>query len=81
MTGRRMGFCAGFSIPGFGNRGGFGGMGFGRGRGCFRGWAPQQAAPAPEAERDYLNSRAEALQAELDSIRERLSAMEKDETS
>jgi len=56
-------------------------MGFGRGRGCFRGWAPQQAAPVPEAERDYLNSRAEALQAELDSIRERLSAMEKDETS
>jgi prefoldin subunit 5 len=56
-------------------------MGFGRGRGRFQAWPAQQAAPAPETERNYLNSRADALQAELDSIRKRLSEIEKGETS
>lgn len=81
MTGRRMGFCAGFSLPGFSNRGGFGGMGAGRGRGWLQAWPAQQAVPTPEAERNYLNSRADSLQAELDSIRKRLSAIENGETS
>lgn len=36
MTGRRAGYCAGFGVPGFVNRG-FGGF-FGRGRGGGRGW-------------------------------------------
>lgn len=35
-TGRGMGYCSGYSAPGFMNPGpGFGGFGFGRGRGCF----------------------------------------------
>ncbi|KPJ72306.1 hypothetical protein AMJ52_06745 [candidate division TA06 bacterium DG_78] len=48
MTGRGVGYCAGYSMPGYANpipgRGGFGyGRGFGRGRGWFgrgggRGW-------------------------------------------
>jgi len=36
-TGRGAGFCAGFAVPGFVNRG-FGGGWFGRGRGGGRGW-------------------------------------------
>lgn len=42
MTGRRAGFCAGYSVPGYANPGfgrGFGyGRGFGRGRGWGRGF-------------------------------------------
>lgn len=64
MTGRRMGFCTGA---------GFGLMGLGRGRGWFFGNPFQGAAPIPEDDRNHLKSRAEALQAELESIRKRLS--------
>lgn len=42
MTGRRMGYCAGYNTPGYANpvfgRGGFGQRWFGRGRG-YRYWA------------------------------------------
>lgn len=39
MTGRAAGYCAGFGVPGFANRGlGFGRGWFGRGRGGGRGW-------------------------------------------
>jgi hypothetical protein len=39
MTGRAMGYCAGYGVPGFLNRwGGFGGRGMGGGRGFGRGW-------------------------------------------
>lgn len=37
MTGRGAGFCAGFGVPGFANRGARRGF-FGRGRGGGRGW-------------------------------------------
>ncbi len=39
MTGRRMGYCAGYEVPGFANQGGGGsaGQGFGRGFGFGRG--------------------------------------------
>jgi len=39
MTGRRAGYCAGFSVPGYANPiPGSGGMGCGRGWGRGRGW-------------------------------------------
>lgn len=42
MTGRAMGFCAGYPVPGTMNPGGGGGFrGFGRGRGGGRGWRHQ----------------------------------------
>ena len=37
MTGRAMGYCAGYPVPGFANPGAGFGMGFGRGRGGGRG--------------------------------------------
>ncbi len=64
MTGKRMGFCSGA---------GLGLRGMGRGRGCFFGTPFQGAAPVQEDEHHCLKSRAEALQAELESIRKRLS--------
>ncbi|MFP4053829.1 MAG: DUF5320 domain-containing protein [Phycisphaerae bacterium] len=38
MTGRAAGYCAGYAAPGFVNRGGGRGMGFGGGRWRGRGW-------------------------------------------
>ncbi|MCK7508499.1 MAG: DUF5320 domain-containing protein [Desulfobacterales bacterium] len=55
MTGRRMGICAGA---------GLGLRGMGRGRGWFSGNPFPGAAPVDE--QDYLKSRADALQAELE---------------
>ncbi len=70
MTGRRMGFCAGgFQGPG---------RGFGRMPGWNRFMPPQIPVLEPENETGVLKSRADALQAELDSIRKRLSSMEKE---
>ena len=49
MTGRAMGYCAGYDVPGFLNgpsgRGGFGGRGMG-GRGFGRGWRHRYYAAA-----------------------------------
>jgi hypothetical protein len=67
MTGRRMGFCSGA---------GLGLRGMGRGRGWFYGTPFQGAAPVPENDQNYLKSRADALQAELESIRKRLSGFD-----
>ncbi len=67
MTGRRMGFCIGT---------GLGLRGMGRGRGWFFGNPYQWSEPVPEDQQNYLKSRADALQAELDSIRKRLSGLE-----
>ncbi|MFO7627450.1 MAG: DUF5320 domain-containing protein [Candidatus Fermentibacteraceae bacterium] len=67
MTGRRMGFCSGA---------GLGLRGMGRGRGWFSGTPVQGAASLLEDEQNYLKSRADALQAELESIRKRLSGFD-----
>lgn len=92
MTGRGMGFCAGFAAPGYLN------PGYGLGRGCGRGlgrgmgwrwwyqpvggWAYAPAAPYapvnPGAEADFLRNRARLLEEELGSIRGRLEELEKD---
>lgn len=69
MTGRRLGFCVGT---------GYGARGMGRGRGWFCATPFTDPAPVPEAGKNYLKNRAEALQAELESVRKRLSELEED---
>ena len=79
MTGRRMGFCAGFNIPGFMNPG-FG-RGFDRGRGF--GWRARVIHPIPaqqvqpaiiteKQERQFLEQELNALKEEMEEIEKRL---------
>jgi len=88
MTGRGMGFCAGFNSPGFMN-GGFGrgmGRGFGRGRG-FR-WRARVIQPMPtqqvqpaviteKQEKQFLEQELTALKEEMKEIEERLKELKK----
>lgn len=95
MTGRGMGYCAGYAAPGFVNAG----VGMGRGRGFRRmyymtglpGWARYGANPygyapytyqgtAPEAdEKEVLQNQVDFLEKQLGEVRERLKGFEKDE--
>jgi hypothetical protein len=105
FTGRGMGYCAGYGMPGYANSAfgrGFG-AGFGRGRGFFggggRGWRnrfyatglpgwaryggygyagfpPPAVKPDPEMEKQALKAQADALEAELEMLRQRLAAVE-----
>ncbi|HBS59031.1 MAG TPA: hypothetical protein DEA44_07190 [Firmicutes bacterium] len=79
MSGRGAGFCTGFAMPGVRNPGntygviagrGCGGPGFGRIRG-FKG------SPA-EDEKDFLRSRAEFLEKELQKVKKCLTGLDKD---
>lgn len=89
MTGRGMGFCAGYPTPGYAQPGP--GRGFGRGRGFGgggrggRGWRHRFCAtgvpgwvrggPVPEtrqAEMQWLEARARAIESELTAIRAQL---------
>ena len=81
MTGRRMGFCSGLNMTGFGNR--FSGRGFGRGQG--RGFR-RFSQPIPEAfteqystenEAEILRMQAQELAASLKNIEDRLAQLEK----
>lgn len=90
MTGRALGYCAGYGAPGFG-RGRGGGFGRGGGRGWrhryyatgLPGWmrggwgaaAPVSAPPAA-TEKQWLENQAQTLQAQLDEVRQRLSELE-----
>ncbi len=92
MSGRGAGFCAGFGFPGYDNAfpGRRFGMGFGRSRGFDGGRGRRNRFPgagmrergcpgnfrAGDAEKVYLARRADALQSELDLIRNRLAEME-----
>jgi len=74
MTGRRMGFCAGFNAPGFMN---FGlGRGFGRGRGFAWRARAFQAIPQPQIteaqEKELLKQELEAIKSEQAEIQARL---------
>ncbi len=87
MTGRGLGYCAGYNSPGFTR--GFGmGMGWGGGRrgygyGYGRGYlgpnysypTPVQQQPEPEQEIGALKAQAGILQNQLKSILERLEAL------
>ena len=92
-TGRALGYCAGFGIPGYANPAlgrGYG-MGFGHGRGWRnrfyatgvpgRMWFPGYPAcyPQPDSasEQQVLRQQAEALKAELEVINKRLEQIEK----
>ena len=92
MTGRGMGYCAGYVVPRYANRG----FGRGRGRGFRRiydmtglpGWAHDGAysygfmpndfpATAPEVdEKEVLQNQAVFLEKQLKGIRERLKGFE-----
>ncbi|MHC1631499.1 MAG: DUF5320 domain-containing protein [Methanotrichaceae archaeon] len=88
-TGRGMGYCSGYSVPGYATPG-FG-CGFGRGRGWGRGWrwqapypyvpavapAPQfpVTAPTPENEMEYLEAAAKNLEEEMKSIKARIESL------
>ncbi|HCE44000.1 MAG TPA: hypothetical protein DET40_10665 [Lentisphaeria bacterium] len=93
MTGRGMGFCAGYDVAGFTNPA-FGrgcGMGFGRGRGMgFRrgggfglmrlGMNPiayQEQRPEPELEKQSLRNYTKTLESELEAAKKRLDEIEK----
>jgi len=93
MTGRAMGYCAGFPVPGYvnsgfgyGGRGGFGrGRGFGKGRGFGRAGLPgnaqfmgyQQNQSSGTDELSVLREQAQNLEATLKSIKERVSELNK----
>ena len=95
MTGRAAGFCAGNGQPGFAGMGAGLGCGFGRVRGgrgnrnMFRatgvpGWmrAGLSAVLEPsvgETGKQVLMSRANALQRQLDAVKQRLAGLDKKE--
>ena len=81
MTGRAMGYCAGFNTPGFMNAGFGRGMGRGFGRG--RGFAFRQAIIQPQViaqpkviteaqEKELLKQELETIKAEQTEIQARL---------
>lgn len=85
MTGRKMGYCAGFNVPGFMNGAGFGGgFGGGFGRGCGRGrrfWGVNtvnfQQMPVQQNEKEMLKMESESLKARLEELTKRLEELEK----
>ncbi len=88
MTGRGMGYCSGYSVPGYANSVGFG-YGFGRGRGFRRmfyatgmpGWTrlgyPTYTGVREDGidEKEILNNQADYLEKELQQIKKRLSGL------
>ena len=90
QTGRAMGYCAGFNMPGYANRpGGQGlGMGYGRGgrgrgRGFGRGFmgpnvVPQGQNIPPQQELNNLRQQADILQNQLNQITERIEELDKE---
>ena len=87
MTGRGMGYCAGYPAPGFMNPGpgfGFGrgwGRGFGRGLGRRRFWGypygpyPYQPQITKKEEKELLEDEMADLEEELKAIKERLAEL------
>lgn len=82
MTGRGMGYCAGYPVPGFANPGNDRGMGRGMARGM--GMGRQMAAPmtyyqpaAPADEKKALAEEAKMLEEELKLVKDRISEIGK----
>ncbi len=89
MTGRGMGYCAGYGVPGYANPWPRWGLGFGWGRG--RGWRwwywatglPGWArigyygALTPEVELNILQNQARLLEQQLNFISQRIGELEK----
>ncbi|MFP4548033.1 MAG: DUF5320 domain-containing protein [Fidelibacterota bacterium] len=94
MTGRGLGYCAGYDSPGFTKGTPRGGAGFGRGMGSGRGmgrghgyaWRvnyPQPHYPAApaysrEQELDMLKGQAEDMKTSLEAINKRIEDLEKE---
>jgi len=94
MTGRGLGYCAGYDTPGFTKgypRGGAGygrGFGYGRGRGWGRGFGgrnypvyPVQAPVASYSKEDelrLLKNQAEQAKSDMDAINKRIEELEKE---
>ncbi|OQY06657.1 MAG: hypothetical protein B6I25_03430 [Planctomycetales bacterium 4572_13] len=92
MTGRGVGFCAGYNTPGYTHPIGGRGMGMGRGRGMgmgrgfgrgFAGAGNAGAYPVPvgqpltqEQELEGLKGQAESLENSLDQIKARIEALQ-----
>ena len=87
MTGRGLGYCAGYTRPGYMNsasgRGYFGwGRGFGRGRGWYNwGWpgygpAYPPAQPTVKEEKEMIKEEREMIQGEMDALKEQTKALE-----
>jgi hypothetical protein len=82
MTGRGMGYCAGYSGPGYMSPGPGMGRGMGRGMGWRRFWstAPNYGSYQPRItksqESAMLKDEKSALEEELKNIKERLSEIE-----
>jgi len=86
MTGRGMGFCKGYDIPGYVNcsfgfglgrgfRGGFG-RGTGRGRMVFNPPKPQNQNLSPDVEKEMLKAETDALKKQLDYLTKRMEELE-----
>ncbi len=93
MTGRAVGYCAGYPEPGYSNpsygrglgRGGGRGFGrgyWGRGRGfSWGGYSPDPyytPEPTKEEEKTYLEKMVKGLEEEIKAIRERIQEMTKE---
>jgi len=92
LTGRRLGYCAGYDVPGFANPLGFGlgrGMAWGRGGGGGRGLAFRRGrggfysqyaqTPVPKAQFDDANalkSHISVLEEQLAAVKARLAEIE-----
>ena len=89
MTGRRAGYCTGYSAPGYANPAPRLGLGRGLGRGRGFGRVPAQGrgfySPAPvyrepsvEDERTYLSNLMTDLEEQMKEIKQRLKDLEKE---
>ena len=76
MTGRAMGFCAGFNMPGFAN----GGRGCRMGRGRRFGRGAWNSTPVIIGEKEQLEQDAAALRVQLEALEKRISLFQKGES-
>lgn len=83
MTGRKAGYCNGFSVPGYANPGRGRGMfmrrGFSNGRGFGRGWWPvQQVQPqyTREDELAMLKNESQYMEDAMNRLKERIDELE-----
>ena len=91
MTGRGMGICAGFSVPGYANSGGGRGMGMGRGGRMGRGrgfgqgfgWTgtaypyPVPQRPTAEQELEVLKGQANYFENSLEETKQRIDELQR----
>lgn len=87
QTGRGMGYCSGFSHPGYpmgpglgGGRGRAMGRGFGRRTGFGPNWnygLPEPFDFTPKQEKDYLKNQISVMEKTIENLRNRLNEIDK----